>query len=151
MKKLLLLSLIVIGQLSYAQRIDVKSIKLLNGTEQGGYFHPIFSPQGTYLLTTAENYAGLNRHVIATNKIERLVTDAGAGYGVQISADENTILFKKTEIQNSLRFSSLQSYSLNNKRQEKLIDATHEKISPVFVGNAPAVVKAGVLKKMKNI
>ena len=34
MKKLLLLSLIVIGQLSYAQRIDVKSIKLLNGTEQ---------------------------------------------------------------------------------------------------------------------
>ena len=33
MKKLLLLSLIVIGQLSYAQRIDVKSIKLLNGTE----------------------------------------------------------------------------------------------------------------------
>ena len=48
MKKLLLLSLIVIGQLSYAQRIDVKSIKLLNGTEQGGYFHPIFSPQGTY-------------------------------------------------------------------------------------------------------
>lgn len=150
MKKLLLLSLIVIGQLSYAQRIDVKSIKLLNGTEQGGYFHPIFSPQGTYLLTTAENYAGLNRHVIATNKIERLVTDAGAGYGVQISADENTILFKKTEIQNSLRFSSLQSYSLNDKRQEKLIDATHEKISPVFVGNAPAVVKAGVLKKMKN-
>ena len=70
MKKLLLLSLIVIGQLSYAQRIDVKSIKLLNGTEQGGYFHPIFSPQGTYLLTTAENYAGLNHHVIATNKIE---------------------------------------------------------------------------------
>lgn len=149
MKKLLLLSLILIGQFSYAQRIDVKSIQLLNGTEQGGYFHPIFSPKGTYLLTTAENYTGLNRHVITTNKIEKLVTDAGAGYGVRISADENTILFKKTEMRNNLRFSSLQSYSLNDMEQEKLVDATHEKISPAFAENVPAVIKGGVLKKMR--
>ena len=94
MKKLLLLSLILIGQLSYAQRIDIKSIQLLNGTEQGGYFHPVFSPKGTYLLTTTENYEGLNCHIIATHKIEKLVTDAGAGYGVSISDDENTNLFK---------------------------------------------------------
>lgn len=150
MKKLLLLSLILIGQLSYAQRIDIKSIQLLNGTEQGGYFHPVFSPKGTYLLTTTENYEGLNCHIIATHKIEKLVTDAGAGYGVRISADENTILFKKTEIRNKLRFSSLQRYSLNNKKQEKLIDATHEKISPVFAENVPAVIKGGTLKKMRN-
>lgn len=114
MKKLLL-SLIVIGQLFLCTANRRQVYQAVEWDRAGGYFHPIFSPQGTYLLTTAENYAGLNRHVIATNKIERLVTDAGAGYGVQISADENTILFKKTEIQNSLRFSSLQSYSLNNK------------------------------------
>lgn len=150
MKKLLLLSLIVIGQFSYAQRIEVKSVQLLNGTEQGGYFHPVFSPKGTYLLTTAENYAGLNRHIMATNKIEKLVTDAGAGYGVRISPDENTVLFKKTEMRNNLRFSSLQSYSLNNKKQENLVEATREKISPVFAENEPAFIRGTVLKKIKS-
>lgn len=95
MKKLLLLSLILIGQLSYAQRIDIKSIQLLNGTEQGGYFHPVFSPKGTYLLTTTENYEGLNCHIIATHKIEKLVTDAGAGYGVRTVPTKTLFYLKR--------------------------------------------------------
>jgi Tol biopolymer transport system component len=148
MRKLLLLLLIVTGHFAYAQRIDVKSIQLLNGTEQGGYYHPVFSPQGAYLLTTAENYAGLNRHVMATNKIEKLTADMGAGYDVRISPDENTVLFKKTEMRNNLRYSSLQSYSLSDKKQEKLADAVREKISPVFAGNEPAVITGKSLRKI---
>jgi hypothetical protein len=148
MRKLLLLLLIVIGQSAYAQRIDVKSIQLLNGTEQGGYFHPVFSSQSAYLLTTAENYAGLNRHALTANKIEKLTADAGAGYDVRISPDENTVLFKKTEMRNNLRYSSLQSYSLIDKKQVKLADATREKISPVFAGNSPAVIKGKALTRI---
>ncbi len=150
MKKLLLLSLIVVSQFSYAQRIDVKSIQLLKGTEQGGYFHPVFSPKGTYLLTTGENYAGLNRHLMTANRIEELVKDAGAGYGVRISADENTVLFKRTEIRNNLRYSSLYSYSLSDKKQKNLVEVTREKITPVFVENEPAVIKGKRLSKIKN-
>jgi Tol biopolymer transport system component len=151
MRRVLFLSLLVIGQYSYAQRIDVKSVQVLKGTERGGYFHPVFSPKGTYLLTTAENYAGLKQHAMSTNKIETLTTDAGAGYGVRISPDENTILFKKTEMRNNLRYSSLQSYSLSGKKQRKLAEAVHEKITPVFAENKPAFIKGQTLMKFGTI
>ncbi|MDR1810845.1 MAG: hypothetical protein LBR34_10690 [Prevotella sp.] len=150
MRKLLLLLLIAAGQFVYAQRIDVRSIQLLKGTEQGGYFHPVFSPQATYLLTTAENYAGLNRHALTANKIETLTTDAGAGYGARISSDESTILFNRTEMRNNLRYSSLQSYSLTGKKQVKLADATREKVSPLFAGNVPAFIKGKTLTKINK-
>jgi Tol biopolymer transport system component len=151
MRRVLFLLLIAIGQFAYAQRIDVKSIQLLKGTEQGGYFHPVFSPKGTYLLTTAENYAGLKQHAMATNKIETLTADAGAGYGASISADENTVLFRKTEMRNNLRYSSLQSYSVPNRKQEKLADAVREKITPVFAENKPAFIKGQTLTKIGKI
>jgi Tol biopolymer transport system component len=148
MRKLVLLLLIAIGQFVYAQQIDVTSIQLLKGTEKGGYFHPVFSPKGSYLLTTAENYAGLNQHALPSTKIEKLTTDAGAGYDVRISPDENTVLFKKTEMQRNLRYTSLQSYSLSDKKQAKLAAATREKITPVFAGNTPAVIKGKALTRM---
>jgi Tol biopolymer transport system component len=148
MKKVLLL-FALLGQLAFAQQVEVTSVKLLKGTEKGGFFHPVFSPQGTYLLTTAENYAGLNQHVLATNDVKTLTTDAGAGYDVRISADENTILFKKTEFINNLRYTSLNQYSVQEKKQLKLEAATREKITPAFAGNKPAYVKGSALTKTK--
>lgn len=148
MRKLLLLLLVATGHLSYAQRVDVKSVQLLKGTEQGGFYHPVFSPASSYLLTTAENYAGLNRHVMATNQMEKLTADAGAGYEVCISPDENTVLFRKSELRNNLRYSSVQSYSLSEKKQRMLTDATREKVTPLFAENEPAVIQGKTLKKI---
>lgn len=141
MRKVLFLLLITIGQFILAQRVEIKSVQLLKGTEKGGYFHPVFSPNGAYLLSTAENYAGLNKHNFDNAEVSKLTNDAGAGYGVRISPDATTILFKKTEMKNNLRYTSLQQYSLSEKKQIKLEDATREKISPVFIGNKPAYIK----------
>ena len=150
MRKLLFLLFIMIGQINFAQKIDVKSIQLLKGTEQGGCFHPVFSPDGAYLLSTAENYAGLKQHNLATDEVVILTTDAGAGYGVRISSDANTILFRKTEMKNNLRYTSLQQYSLSDKKQMKLTDAMREKISPVFVGDKAAYIKNNSLMKVSK-
>jgi Tol biopolymer transport system component len=149
MKKYLFL-FVLLGQIAFAQKIEIASVELLNGTETGGYFHPVFSPQGTYLLTTAENYGGLNQHSLATNEVKTLTTDSGAGYDVRISADENTILFKKTEFVNNLRYTSLNQYSLKDKKQAKVEKATREKITPNFTGNNPVYVKGKSLVKAKN-
>ena len=150
MRKLLFLLFIMIGQINFAQKIDVKSIQLLKGTEDGGCFHPVFSPDGTYLLSTAENYTGLKQHNLVTDEVVTLTTDAGAGYGVRISSDANTILFRKTEMKNNLRYTSLQQYSLSDKKQMKLTDAMREKISPVFVGDKAAYIKNNSLMKVSK-
>ncbi|GHV57806.1 hypothetical protein FACS1894182_07670 [Bacteroidia bacterium] len=144
MKKLLIL-FVLLGQIAFAQQIDVKSINLLKGTESGGFYHPAFSPKGNYLLTTTENYAGLTQHSLTTNEVKKLTADAGAGYDVRISADENTILFKKTEFQNNLRYTSLQQYNLQEKKETQLVKATREKITPVFAQNQIAYVKGSTL------
>jgi Tol biopolymer transport system component len=144
MKKLLVL-FALLGQIAFAQQIDVVNIKVLKGTESGGFYHPSFSPNGSYLLTTAENYAGLNQHSFATNEVKKLTVDAGAGYDVQVSADENTILFKKTEFQNNLRYTSLQQYNLKEKKATQVVKATREKITPAFAQNQVAYVKGSTL------
>ncbi|MDR1526330.1 MAG: hypothetical protein LBS46_01505 [Dysgonamonadaceae bacterium] len=148
MRKLLIL-IVLLGQtmIASAQAIEVTSVQLLKGTEKGGFFHPVFSPDGTYLLTTGENYAGLNHHSPATGKVQTLTTDAGAGYDLRISDDGNTILFKRTELQNNLRYTSLNRYSLQEKRQSQVAKATREKITPVWAGDQPAYVKGSTLVK----
>ena len=146
MKKSLIL-FVLLGQIAFAQSIELTSVQVLNGTEVGGFYYPVFSPQGNYLLTTGENYAGLKWHSLVTNEVRTLTTDVGAGYGLRISSDGNTILFKRTEMVNNLRHTSLQQYNLQDKKQLQIEKAVREKITPAFVGNQPAYVRGNVLVK----
>jgi Tol biopolymer transport system component len=146
MRKLLIL-FALLGQLAVAQSIDVTSVQVLKGTEVGGFYHPVFGPQGTYLLTTCENYVGLNLHSLAVGEVQKLTADAGAGYDLRISADGNTILFKRTEFQNNLRYTSLNQYDLQEKKQSQVGKATRDKITPVSAGSQPVYVKGKTLVK----
>ena len=146
MKKLFILFALV-GQIAFAQSIKVTSVQVLKGTESGGFYHPVFSPQGTYLLTTGENYAGLKFHSLATNEVKTLTADAGAGYDLRISSDENIILFKRTEMLNNMRYTSLHQYNLQDKKQLQVEKAVREKITPTFAGTKPAYVKGNALVK----
>lgn len=148
MKKLFIL-FALFGQIAFAQTINMTSVQLLRGTENGGFYHPVFSPQGTYLLTTGENYAGLKLHSLATSEVQTLTADAGAGYDLRISDDGNSILFKRTEFQKNLRYTSLQQYNVQDKKQLQVEKATREKITPAFAGNRPVYVKGNALVKTK--
>ena len=149
MKKLLIL-FALLGQIAFAQSIDVTSVQVLKGTEAGGFYHPVFSPQGSYLLTTTENYTGLKFHSLTTNDVKTLTADAGAGFDLCISADENTILFKRTEMISNLRYTSLQQYNLQEKKQLQVEKAMREKITPTFAGAQPAYVKDNTLVKSQT-
>ena len=144
MKRILLL-FALIGQVVFAQKIDVQSVVVINNTEPGGCYYPAFSPAGDYLLATAENYAGLKQYTFATKTIKTLTKDAGAGYGVQISADGNTILYKKNEFVKNLRHSSLISYSRKTGTQQQLVAPTREALTLRFAANKPQFVKGKTL------
>ena len=149
MKNLLIL-LVFLGQIAFAQSIDVTSVKILKGTEDGGFYHPVFSPKGTYILTTGENYTGLKLHSFSNNEVKTITNDAGAGFDLRISEDENTILFKKTEMVKNLRYTSLYQYNLQDNKQLQVEKATRDKITPTFVVNQPAYVKGNSLVKVNK-
>ena len=139
MKKFLLLFAIS-GQFIFAQQIQIQSIDQLKNTESSGLFHPAFSPSGDYLLATAENYAGLKLYSFSDKTIKTLTTDPGAGYGVQISADGNNIVYKKNEFVKNLKHTSLISFSRSNGKQTQLVSPTRELITPRFAANKPQYV-----------
>jgi len=139
MKKLLLL-IALSGQLLFAQQIQIQSVEQLKNTSSEKLFHPTFSPSGDYLLTTAENYAGLKMYSFTSKTFKTLTSDAGAGYGVQISADGNNIVYRKNEFVKNLKHTSLLSYSRVNGKQTQLLAPTRQLITSKFAANKPQYV-----------
>ena len=80
MKKLLLLFLLS-GQFIFAQQIDVLSLNKIDKTSNVGFYHPVFSPDNQYLLTTDMNYDGLQLLQLSDFSTKMLTSDKGAGYG----------------------------------------------------------------------
>ncbi|MDR2065760.1 MAG: hypothetical protein LBP85_08660 [Prevotellaceae bacterium] len=150
MKKLLLLILLV-GQSVFAQQIEIKSTELVKATESGGFYFALFSPKGNYLLASSPNYTGLTQIILKTNEVKVLTQELGAGYDVKISADESSILFKKTEFRNNLRYTSLYLYSFTDNKTVKVENAVRERLTPVFSQNKPAFVKDKSLVKSADI
>lgn len=134
MKKLLLLFAIS-GQLALAQRVEVTNITQLEASGKSGLYHPVFSPTGEYLLATGENYAGLKLYSLKDKTLKTLTTDPGAGYGVQVSADGNTIAYRKHEFNRNLKSTSLISYSRTSGKHTRLVAPTREALAHRFAAN----------------
>ena len=110
MKKILTLLVVCMALLSMqAQQISVGEARMLKGTEGGGYYHSVFSPSGDYLLSSSEDYTGLVRHQLDNGRQTHLSTAAGAGYGVRISPDGNTIVANRFEYQKHIRMAAIES------------------------------------------
>lgn len=141
MKKVLLL-LVVSVQILFAQQIHVKTVEKITAPNTNGLYHAIFSPTGDYLLASADNFAGLQLYSFKTKTLSTLTTDAGAGYGVQISDDGNSILYRKSELVNQLKYTSLMEYSRTNAQKQQLVSPTREVISAKYVANRPMYLKS---------
>ncbi len=149
MKKILLL-FVFAGQFTLAQQVTIQSVVPIKNTENGGFFYSKFSSTGDYLLVTAENYAGLKLYSFSDNSIKTITQDAGAGYGVQTSADDNTIVYQKNEFVKNLKNTSLVSYSKTSGNKVQLVAPTREPITAKFAANKPQYVKGKILVA-KNI
>jgi Tol biopolymer transport system component len=146
MRKLLLL--LVLGvQTIFAQTIQVTAVSPIKTGESGGMYHPVFSPTGEYLLCSSENYEGLKMISFLDNQVKTLTTEKGAGYGVKISSDGKTIVFRKNELINHRLFSSVQLYSVSDEKQQQLVAPTREPLAVGFSGNKPLLIKNRQLVK----
>lgn len=134
MKKLLLLFALS-SQFALAQHVEVTNITELKSADKSGLYHPVFSPAGDYILTTGENYAGLKMYSLSDKTLKTLTTDSGAGYGVQVSADGNTIAYRKHEFNRNLKSTSLISYSRTSGKHTRLVAPTREPVGHRFAAN----------------
>jgi dipeptidyl aminopeptidase/acylaminoacyl peptidase len=145
MKKLFLLLLLVLTQWSFAQQVNILSVEKIKETNDGGYYHPKFSPGADYLLLTKMNYQGLVQYTLSDKSLKILNHDPGAGYGVKMSADGSSILYKKVELVQNRRHNALVSQNLQSGEKKVLVKATREPITAELINSQPVYVQG---KKM---
>lgn len=146
MKKTLLIFMLF-GQMVFAQQIDVLSIKIVDKTATGGYYHPVFSPTNQYLLATDVSYKGLKQISLTNGEIKIITDDPGAGYGVRISNDGSAIMYRKNELINNLKYGSLMVHSLKTGTKQQLVSRTREQMVTAFSANKPFYVKGTKLNR----
>lgn len=146
MKKLLLFFL-CLAQLGFSQQVKVLSLEKISETMNGGYFYPSISPNSDFLLMTRDNYQGLVLMNLTDKSIKTLNEDPGAGYGVQISDDGTSVLYKKVNLVQNRRHNSLISQSLQTGEKRVLVNPTREAITGDFVNSQPAYVQGRKMVK----
>ncbi len=146
MKKILLLFALM-WQIVYAQQIDVLSVRVIEKTSNGGYYHPVFSPSNQFLLATDAGYKGLKMISFSDNEIKTITEEPGAGYGVRISNDGNTIVYKKNELIKNLKYSSLIVHTLKTGSEKQLVSRTRDQLTPAISDSKPFYVKGSKLNR----
>lgn len=130
-----------------AQYLEVQSVNKQEIPVAGAYFYPKFGHDGSYLLLTSVNYAGLKKWELSSRELKVLTDEPGAGYASRISDDGQELLYTRIELVNRLRHNSLHSISMVSGEKRKLTEPGREAITPAFAGSRALYVKAGKLVK----
>ncbi len=146
MKKLLLFFL-VLAQTCFAQQVNVLSIEKIKTTDPGGYFYPKISPDNQFILLTKGNYSGLYQYLPESKILKTLNEDPGAGYGVQISDDGKSVLYKKISLVQNRKYNSLVYQDIQSGGKKILVSATREPVTGEFINSKPAYVKGAKMVK----
>jgi len=149
MKKLLLLML-SITQIGFAQQVNVVSIEKINETQQGGYFYPKFSPNKDYLLLTKVNYQGLILMRLSDKNLQTINDEPGAGYGTQISEDGKTVMYNRVSFEDNKRHNSLVAKDLTTGESKVLVKSTREPVTGKFIQSSPTYVTGKKMVKASS-
>ena len=114
--------LVLTSHLAFSQGIKVISSEQIPNLD--GSYNPVLSPTGEYIVFTGNDLNGLLKYDFTTKKVTTLTTDAGAGFDVQISSDGNTVVYRKTEYKNRLRYTTLKSINVKTAKETELVKAT---------------------------
>jgi len=126
MKKILFLSLVLASQIAFAQSIKVLSNEEIPLSSSEGYFNPVLSPDGNFMLVTSSDTQGLLKYDFATKKLTPITSNAGAGFDAQISSDGNVVVYRTQEYKNQLRYTSLIGLNLKTGKKTVLIKPTRD-------------------------
>lgn len=125
MKKPILALLVFASQLAFSQGIEVISNEQLP-IPSGSNYLPVLSPSGDYLVLTNNDMNGLQKYDLATKKMTTLTSDKGSGFGVEISSDGSTVVYRNREYKGKLRYSTLKSVNVTTGKKSELVKATRD-------------------------
>jgi len=142
MKKIFF-TLMLLSTLAYSQSVKVLENKLLTGKISEHFYHPHFSGDNNHIIFTKANYNGLYSLNLKTKKFETITNEKGAGYKPLIYSDGKTILYRPYKIKKGLKYNSIKTVSLKNKKI-KTIESFQRELS------VPNQMKTNKILYLKN-
>jgi len=121
---MIFLLLVFTSQIAFSQGIKVLSNEEIPLSGKEGYFNPILSPTGDFMIVTSANLQGLQKYDFATKKLTPVTSESSAGFNAQISSDGKAIVYRASEYKDRLRYSSLKSLNLETGQITELVKPT---------------------------
>jgi len=116
----------------FSQNVKVISNEPVTSSEEGVFFFPKISPDGTSIIFTNEAYHGLWLYNSGTEKISKLNDHRGSGYDPNFSIDGSEVIFRKDEFINRKKYSSIIVQDITTK-SERFIEENKRDLIPVKV------------------
>ncbi len=104
----------------WAQNLSVVKVEALTTLDQGMFYFPKLTPDGTAVLFTGPRYTGLYLLNLGETKIKKLTDEAGAGYEYSLSPDGKKVIFRVFEMKNFRKFYTLKELNLQDGAQREL-------------------------------
>ena len=132
---ILLLILFQIFSLFAQQKLKVIKVEPLTGKEQGEFYFPQLTPDGSRIIFTRSRFTGLFVFDLSTGKIQTLNDEIGAGYDFQISPDGQFVVYRSFSFKNGRKYYSLKQQNLQDKTVTVLEKESRELSPPRILGN----------------
>lgn len=110
-------------------------------------FYPELSADGTKMLLTSENYAGLSVLDLQQGNLIPISQDANAGYQPLFSTDNSTVFFRSKEFKNGYGYVSVKSCALSNGSIRILLSPRRDVGRLVSYGNGVLFNQGNQLRK----
>lgn len=131
MKKLFLIGALAVAMAAGAQVVTLDKLTKVDLPENANQKVAGISPDGSYILLTNQNNAGLSQYSLATKELKQITVAEGAGHGAMVAADGKTVMFKAVTFDaNKQRMVSMQQKDLQTGK-EKLLQRAHRQLAPM--------------------
>ena len=127
MKRLILI-LILLSTAVFAQQ---SSIRIAGGNGEI-YFAPVYSPDGSMLAFTSENYKGLWVYNFSDRTTAQITDEAAAGFGFSWSQDSRSILTRVARFEDLKRFNAVKIFDAATGESKNL--SGYKTFMPVLPG-----------------
>ena len=141
MKKLIIALMVCVMATMMNAEVKVLSIEPLKGTENQGFYHPKFSPQGDYLLFSTMSYRGLMMYNLETQEMKQLTGAENAGYEAQISDGGKVVVYRDVEYVNNRRYTSIKRIVVETGDIQVVDEPSREKYAFDFSGGPIHIAK----------
>jgi Tol biopolymer transport system component len=109
---------VMLVMVSFAQTVKVLGVDDLTSMQDGAFYHPRFSPDGSKILFCGAGYTGLLYYDLSNKQIIRINAHRGAGYEPVFSAEGDKVFFRIDSYERGRKFTSIGEYDFNTNSQQ---------------------------------